>query len=80
MCDIWGFCPAPWYRRGEAIEKRRGGGCLRADHGMGREGALSKECQALTNLGLAPDTPDTWNLVKIETPRGACSYSTHNTK
>ena len=46
------------------------GECLRADHGMGREGALSKECQVLTNLGLAPDTPDTWNLLKLKNPEG----------
>ncbi|KAL5475300.1 hypothetical protein EMCRGX_G027386 [Ephydatia muelleri] len=37
---------------------------------MGSEGALSKECQVLTNLGLAPDTPDTWNLLKLINPEG----------
>ena len=35
-----------------------------------REGALSKACQALTNVGLAPDTPDTWNLLKLKHPEG----------
>ena len=33
-----------WCKRGEAGEKRRGGSCLRADHGMG-SGNL-EECSA----------------------------------
>ena len=35
-----------------------------------REGLFSKACQALTSLGLAPDTPDTWALLQAKHPEG----------
>lgn len=35
-----------------------------------REGALSKACQTLTDSGLASDTPDALNLLKLKHPEG----------
>ena len=40
-----------------------------------RDGALSKACQALTDSGLAPDTPDIWNLLKLKNPEGPVPIS-----
>ena len=37
---------------------------------LAREGLLSKACQTLTSLGLAPDNNTTWNLLVSKHPKG----------
>ena len=43
MWEIWGCCHVSWCRRGEAVEKREGGGLFesRPWHGSGCVGVLS---------------------------------------
>ncbi|KAL5488770.1 hypothetical protein EMCRGX_G017763 [Ephydatia muelleri] len=37
---------------------------------MSREGLLGKACQALVSPGVAPNTPEVWNLLQQKHPRG----------
>ena len=38
--------------------------------GLSREGLLGKACQALVSPGVAPNTPEVWNLLRQKHPRG----------
>ena len=42
MCEIWGCCHVLWCRRGEAVEKRRGGGMFESRPLYGKTLALVK--------------------------------------